>query len=439
MYTTKNIRGLKMIKSFSIENFKAYEGRYDFNFPGLTYLTGANNSGKSSVIQALYMLASTNSSNFEPSLLLNTPNYTFGSYSDVLNKNCSNKENLNFEISSENFNIFLKYENNEIENYNPSLKEMDIEFLNKDKKLKNYVFKRNVNEDFDKNRLFEWYNLSRSKLKKLGNALVMGFSPEILPKTIDMVNFEDIIHFRYKFSEIHTNTIKYLKAYRIEGKPSYLIKGNSITDIGITGDGTVEAIYKMIQGNKTVEFGQKEPFVELFQKWFKQIIGENYSLIVESNDGALKIKIEEELQKKQKYSITEVGFGFSQIIPIIAMILLSNENDVLLIENPEVHLHPKLQANLADLFVFAIKHNRKLIIETHSEHIINRTRLLVKQDENQSKLTDKINLYFFEKIFKDNETYIRNEEIRINEAGKLSNWPKDFFDQYYYDGLGLIR
>lgn len=429
-----------MIKNFSIENFKGYFGRYDFEFPGLTYLTGANNSGKSSVIQALYMIASSNSNNFEPSLLLNTPNYSFGSFSDILNKNCSNKENINFELNFDNFNILLKYENNEIENYNPILKELQVEFIDKNKKTKNYAFKRDIQKDPEKNYFFNWFNITKTgKLQKRGNALVMGFTPQIVLEAIKDINIEDMIHFRHGFAYLQTNTIKYLKAYRIEGKPNYLIKGNSITDIGITGDATAEAIYKMMQGNKTVKFGERESFAEIFQRWFKRIIGENYSLAVESHDGTLKIKIEEDLQKQQRYGITEVGFGFSQIIPIIAMILLSEENDVLLIENPEVHLHPKLQANLADLFVFAIKYNRKLIIETHSEHIINRTRLLVKQDENQSKLTDKINLYFFEKIFKDNETYIRNEEIKIDETGKLSNWPKDFFDQYYYDGLGLIK
>lgn len=429
-----------MIKSFSIINFKAYEDKYDFNFPGLTYLTGANNSGKSSVIQALYMLAYTNSNNVESSLLLNTPTYAFGSYSDVLNKNCSNKENLIFEISSDSFNIILKYENNEIENYNPNLKEVDIDFYDQNKKFKNYVFKQKVNKANDRSNLFDWYILSKnSKSKKLGKAIIIGFSPELIPQKFEEIDFEDLINFRYITSVIHTNTIKYLKAYRIEGKPNYLIKGNPITDIGITGDGTVEAIYKMIQGNKTVEFGNKVLFADLFQKWFKQIIGENYSLIVETSDGALKIKIEEELQKKQKYSITEVGFGFSQIIPIITMILLSKKNDVLLIENPEVHLHPKLQANLANLFVFAVTHGRKLIIETHSEHIINRTRLLVKQAKDPNNLSNKINIYFFEKLFKNRETYIRNEEIKIDDTGKLSNWPKDFFDQYYYDGIGLIK
>ncbi|MCD7879097.1 MAG: AAA family ATPase, partial [Candidatus Gastranaerophilales bacterium] len=361
-----------MIKNFSIENFKGYFGRYDFEFPGLTYLTGANNSGKSSVIQALYMIASSNSNNFEPSLLLNTPNYAFGSFSDILNKNCSNKENINFELNFDDFYILLKYENNEIENYNPILKELQVEFIDKNKKTKNYVFERVVQKDPEKNRFFNWFNLTKTgKLQKQGNAVVMGFSPEIIPKNIKDINLEDMIHFRYSFAKLQTNTIKYLKAYRIEGKPSYLIKGSSITDIGITGDATAEAIYKMMQGNRTVKFGEKESFSEIFQRWFKRIIGENYSLAVESHEGTLKIKIEEDLQKQQRYSITEVGFGFSQIIPIIAMILLSEENDVLLIENPEVHLHPKLQANLADLFVFAIKHNRKLIIETHSEHIIN--------------------------------------------------------------------
>ena len=195
----------------------------------------------------------------------------------------------------------------------------------------------------------------------------------------------------------------------------------------------------MNEAQKTVCFQSEELFINELQKWFKKIIGLNYSLEVESPENVLKMNIVENLEKIQKYDITEVGFGFSQIVPIITMILLSKKGDVLLIENPEVHLHPKLQANLAELFIYATKYGRKLIIETHSEYIINRTRLLIKQEESFKDLNNQINIYFFEKIFENNNTFIKNEEITIDKSGKLSNWPKDFFDQYYYDGLNLIK
>ena len=115
-----------MLEHFSIENFKGYEGRYDFDFPGLTFLTGANNSGKSSIIQALYMLASSNSNNFYATLLTNTTNYNYGGFKDLLNKNCRSTDNIKFDLCWEDLNMSEKYGNNEIENYNPVIEELKI-------------------------------------------------------------------------------------------------------------------------------------------------------------------------------------------------------------------------------------------------------------------------------------------------------------------------
>ena len=118
-----------MLKHLAIENFKCYEGRYEFNFPGLTYLTGANNSGKSTVIQALYMLAKSNTRNADASLLLNTDSYHFGNYTNVLNKNCSNKDNIIFDIEYDKFSLQAEYDRNENVNFNPVLKYLEVDFF----------------------------------------------------------------------------------------------------------------------------------------------------------------------------------------------------------------------------------------------------------------------------------------------------------------------
>ena len=427
-----------MLKHLAIENFKCYEGRYEFNFPGLTYLTGANNSGKSTVIQALYMLAKSNTRNADASLLLNTDSYHFGNYTNVLNKNCSNKDNIIFDIEYDKFSLQAEYDRNENVNFNPVLKYLEVDFF----PTKNCNYSFNFVKD-DSEKKYENYNcyIKQNKKGRKWDTTIAGFTPLVMNKSfIDKFkNFKHILDWQFFFSKISTSNIKYLRAYREDPKIFYTTYGVSLDDIGTSGEYTAEVIYKMNEAQKTVCFQSEELFINELQKWFKKIIGLNYSLEVESPENVLKMNIVENLEKIQKYDITEVGFGFSQIVPIITMILLSKKGDVLLIENPEVHLHPKLQANLAELFIYATKYGRKLIIETHSEHIINRTRLLIKQEESFKDLNNQINIYFFEKIFENNNTFIKNEEITIDKSGKLSNWPKDFFDQYYYDGLNLIK
>ena len=159
-----------MLEHFSVENFKGYEGRYDFDFPGLTYLTGANNSGKSSVIQALYMLASSNSNNFYATLLTNTTHYNYGSFKDLLNKNCRSSENIKFDLCWEDLNLSVKYANNEIENYNPMIEELRISYMDKNEKYKDYIFKlsQEYNAEYDDcGRNYDLYTIDNKKEKKL--------------------------------------------------------------------------------------------------------------------------------------------------------------------------------------------------------------------------------------------------------------------------------
>ncbi|MBN0459309.1 AAA family ATPase, partial [Pseudomonas aeruginosa] len=79
--------------------------------------------------------------------------------------------------------------------------------------------------------------------------------------------------------------------------------------------------------------------------------------------------------------LTHVGVGVSQVLPIILMFLLSRKGDVLIFEQPELHLHPKIQSRLCDLFLVMAQTGTQCIIETHSEYLINRLRLRIAQDK----------------------------------------------------------
>ncbi|MBU9808209.1 AAA family ATPase, partial [Rahnella sp. SL6] len=74
---------------------------------------------------------------------------------------------------------------------------------------------------------------------------------------------------------------------------------------------------------------------------------------------------------KKLQGLSHVGVGVSQVLPIIVMLLLSEKNDILIFEQPELHLHPKIQSRLCDLFIACSITERQCIIETHSEYIIN--------------------------------------------------------------------
>lgn len=122
--------------------------------------------------------------------------------------------------------------------------------------------------------------------------------------------------------------------------------------------------------------------------------------------------------------LTHVGVGVSQVLPIILMFLHSDHNDILIFEQPELHLHPKVQSKLCDLFLIMSDFGRQCIIETHSEYMINRLRLRVVQDQLDERIS-KSSLYFISKG-KGSSVF---EKVEINKFGAIPKWPEEFFDQ----------
>ncbi len=125
--------------------------------------------------------------------------------------------------------------------------------------------------------------------------------------------------------------------------------------------------------------------------------------------------------------LTDVGFGVSQVLPIIVEAFYVPVGSTVLMEQPEIHLHPRVEAKLADLFVDAINAREggaardcQFVIESHSEHLLRRLQRKIAEEE-VSK--DQVALYFVAHG-KDGATL---EPIEVDDYGNIKNWPKDFF------------
>lgn len=139
--------------------------------------------------------------------------------------------------------------------------------------------------------------------------------------------------------------------------------------------------------------------------------------------------------RQQPVDLTSVGVGVSQALPVVLLCLLSTPGSIVLIEQPELHLHPAMQLKLADFLLACSRSGRQIVIETHSEHIINRLRLRVVADDT-SATADIVRLLFAEQ---DNgETHYRISDI--NEVGGLnSDWPKGFLDVAADESTRLLQ
>ncbi len=122
---------------------------------------------------------------------------------------------------------------------------------------------------------------------------------------------------------------------------------------------------------------------------------------------------------------THVGFGLTYCLPILVSCLAAPAGALLLLENPEAHLHPKGQAKLGELLALCAADGVQLLVETHSDHVLNGIRLAVKKGS--VKATD-VRLCYFTRDLSSGDCYV--ELPTIMPDGQLSNWPKGFFDQW---------
>ncbi len=121
------------------------------------------------------------------------------------------------------------------------------------------------------------------------------------------------------------------------------------------------------------------------------------------------------------YKTTNVGYGYSYILPIIVAGLISQRGEILIVENPEAHLHPFAQSIIAKFLTLVSLKGVQVIIESHSEHILNGLRIPVYQNIIKG---EHLNVLYFDKGTDSN--FIK---IDIDDNGGINNWPKNFFDQ----------
>lgn len=227
-------------------------------------------------------------------------------------------------------------------------------------------------------------------------------------------------------------TMRYLGPLRDDPKPVYGITSPADpSDVGVKGEYTAAVLD--LYADQFVDFVdpndpngpiQPKKLSDAVSKWLSHFD------IAESCHTKEEGKLGHRLFIRPKgvfndLDLTNVGVGVSQVLPILVMSLVSEPGAVLLFEQPELHLHPKVQSLLADFFLAIIKTGRQCIVETHSEYLINRLRLRVSESPWETPLQDQITMYFVER--EDGNSNFKH--VKINEYGSIPEWPKGFFDQ----------
>ena len=138
--------------------------------------------------------------------------------------------------------------------------------------------------------------------------------------------------------------------------------------------------------------------------------------------------------KSKAQDLINVGVGVSQLLPVVATCLLAEPGSLILLEQPELHLHPALQLKLGDFLLATALSGRQLVVETHSEHILARLRTHVVAAPSD-ELVRFVSILFAE--LREGCTEYR--EVRPNAYGGLDSWPEGFFDQSAKETQSILR
>jgi predicted ATPase len=138
------------------------------------------------------------------------------------------------------------------------------------------------------------------------------------------------------------------------------------------------------------------------------------------------------------FKAINVGFGLSYVMPVIVAILSAPKDSILFIENPEAHLHPNGQAKLTELICLAAQTGIQIILETHSDHIINGILVQCKNFEETAKgiEKEKVSIYHFDRDEESRCT--RATKVNVEKGGRIRYAPKGFFDQFTIDRKRLM-
>ena len=356
-----------MLKDIYLENFKCFD-EIHLELSKLNVLSGINSMGKSTIIQSLLLLRQAYENNsINEYLQLNGELVNLGTGYDVLNRN-SNNETIKFSI-----------------NYN--------------------------NEFF----IWEYQYEKDSFIQKVKN------NPTILPDTLSNKNL-----FSDRFEYIFANRIGPRRYYETDDS------AQSINRIGYRGEyfpGYLQKNkYENVKNNNVIHRScQSHEILYQFEAWMSEL------------SPGIKIHPKEYIDAGivgigydvygMEHKPLNVGFGLSYTAPIVLSLLKASDGDLIILENPEAHLHPRGQRILGELISRACAGGVQIILETHSDHVLNGIRLSVKQrklDKNDVRLN------FFYQDKKDDDIVVKycKSSPAILEDGSISRWPDGFFDEW---------
>lgn len=367
-----------MINKINLKNFKCFKDKTSFKTNKLNLLTGINGRGKSSLLQSILLITQSNWQEWKAGnnpIYLNSTYVELGNYGDIKNSYTTHRDiNIGFDLNL------------------------------RTKSIIHYVITENENDDLKLN--------CQLKIDE------------------DEMSREEISNF---FKNIH-----YVSADRI-GPRKYVEKISIPKSIhtGAKGEYSLNVLFHSeklgLTVNEKLYLGSDSYNVMTqTEEWLDYILdGANLNLIGKEEQSSVLSLLMNNKKDGKTYKSINIGFGYSYILPLIITGLIAKPGEVIIIENPEAHLHPRAQSRMSEFFARVASTDVQVFIESHSEHVLNGLRV-ASLNKNIGINNLDINILYFNEEF-------RHHELSINEKGKIDDWPSGFFDQQDIDISSIFK
>lgn len=221
------------------------------------------------------------------------------------------------------------------------------------------------------------------------------------------------------------DSIHYLGPLRDYPRREYHWSGSAAADVGERGESTINAILAATRDGEMRSLGYKKrrkTFQEMIAYWLSELgLIHEFSLEEIAEGTNLYQAMVRTGSSGVTTALTDVGFGVSQVLPAIVLLYHVPEGSMVLMEQPEIHLHPAVQCGLADVMLNVAKvRNVQVIVESHSEHLLRRLQRRVAEEEATS---EDVKLYFVS----TDKGVAEVSDLELNEYGEIKSWPENFF------------
>ena len=446
------------MNSISVRNFKSVIDSGTFELRPLTVLAGVNSSGKSSLLQAMLLLKQTLEAGSKDALKTTGGPYVVANEPLDLayGKKRSNVISITLTIDAEEFEDQSDYTRYvDVMDAQLSNIELQVDVVANGKSILNgLTCTINYNGDVAP------ATIQLRRLQKSGNFYAIKFSSPLMVgygdnerlKNIDSctLSFHSFLPIFAEWTRkgqadirpivvlktLEADLTCYLKKYCYIGpqreKPDLARSYDSTTfkNVGVDGHNT-RFLYEANKNVKIDGYRDGETLQTLCNTWVCDKMGLARNMDVQRDSNKLYRTI---ITNNEGLSVDlcQMGFGLSQILPIVVQGLLLHKGETLIVEDPDVHMHPKVQALLVDFFIDLMKHGRKVVIETHSDHIVTRLRRRIADG---TVLKEDVNLSFVENSENGSEYRFIDME---SDGSFLNKLPKGFLDSQENDFMAII-